>query len=325
MTCQVQTKVWRGGALAESGLPLDRVSELLEEPDAFTWVDLLDPEGDDLRRLADEIGLDPHTVEDALTRNERPKAVRFKSYFFITAFTVTGMAEDDHVHRISIIVLPHGLVTVRLGGAFPVDEVVQNLEDDSDLMQLGPKALLHGLLDAIVDGYFDAISTIDDKVDALESGLFDENHAGKDVARKAFLLHKDVGRLRRIVLPMREVVGVVLRKVTTTPGEQALTPYYEDLYDHTMRVAEWSDSLRDTVESIQDTNLALGDAALNNIMKKLTAWAAIIAVPTAITGFYGQNVPYPGFSKEWGFVVSISLIIVISGALFVSFKRRNWL
>ncbi|WP_265443014.1 magnesium transporter CorA family protein [Flexivirga meconopsidis] len=325
MTCQVCTRVWRKGSPAETDVPLDQVGELLQQPDACTWVDLLDPQGDDLRKLADEIGLDPHTVEDALTRNERPKAVRFKSYFFITAFTVSGMAQDNQVHRISMILLPHGLVTVRLGGAFPAEDVVQNLEDDSDLMALGPKGLLHGMLDAIVDGYFDAISQIDDQVDALESGLFDENHAGKDVARKAFLLHKDVGRLRRVVLPMREVVGAVLRKVTTTPGEQALTPYYEDLYDHTMRVAEWSDSLRDTVESIQDTNLALGDAALNNIMKKLTSWAAIIAVPTAITGFYGQNVPYPGFSKEWGFLLSITLIIVISGALFVSFKRRDWL
>ena len=92
-----------------------------------------------------------------------------------------------------------------------------------------------------------------------------------------------------------------------------------------LRVSEWTESLRDMVTTVFDTNLSLQDARLNTVMKKLTSWAAIIAVPTAITGYFGQNVPYPGFGKEWGFVLSVVVMIVIAVTLYVSFKRRDWL
>ena len=110
------------------------------------------------------------------------------------------------------------------------------------------------------------------------------------------------------MLPMREVVNTVMRRGWTTRRPAELDPYYADLYDHVLRAAEWTESLRDMITSMFETNLSLQDARLNTVMKKLTGWAAIIAVPTAITGFYGQNVPYPGFGTHWGFWVSRSLI-----------------
>ncbi len=216
-------------------------------------------------------------------------------------------------------------MTVRLGGNFSVDDVDSAFSDSPDLIRLGSKALLHAILDTTVDGYFDATTSIDEQVDALEDSLFAEQRAGQAVAREAFSLHKRIARMRRVALPMREVATMLLRRVSTDDEQHELLPFYQDLYDHTMRVAEWSEALRGTLETIQDTNLALGDAALNNIMKKLTSWAAIIAVPTAITGWYGQNVPYPGFGKEWGLWTSAGLIIGIAVLLYVVFKRKNWL
>ncbi|WP_158607636.1 magnesium transporter CorA family protein [Flexivirga caeni] len=324
-TCERRTRVWRSGTLSNEDVALGDLPQLLDQEDTLTWVDLLDPTQDDVQDLADATGLDKHTVEDALSQSERPKAVRFHSYVFVTCFTVEGMAEDDELHRLSIIVLPRAVVTVRLGGDFPIDTVEATFEDDPDLVGLGPRALLHTILDTVVDGYFSVITRIDEAVDDLESSLFDQQHAGPAIARRAFTLHKAISRMRRVTLPMREVVTTMLRRAAGEQDRRGLLPYYEDLYDHTMRVAEWSESLRDTLESVQDTNLALGDAALNNIMKKLTSWAAIIAVPTAITGWYGQNVPYPGFSKEWGFWCSTLLIVCIAVGLYVIFKRRNWL
>lgn len=325
MTCERRSRVWRSGRIDTSNITLHDVPRLLTEDGTLTWIDLLDPQQDDLRELADAIGIDEHTVEDALTQHERPKAVRFHSYFFITCFTLTDAAQDSDLHRMSIIVLPRAVVTVRLGGNFPVDDVEDALNDEPALTRWGARALLHTILDTVVDGYFDATTRIDDRVDALESRLFAERHAGPTIAREAFDLHKRISRMRRVALPMREVVTTLLRRVTTEDDQHELLPYYQDLYDHTMRAAEWSESLRDTVESVQDTNLALGDAALNNIMKKLTSWAAIIAVPTLITGWYGQNVPYPGFSTDWGFWLSTALIVGLSVTLYVAFKRRNWL
>ena len=103
-----------------------------------------------------------------------------------------------------------------------------------------------------------------------------------------------------------------------------MTPYYQDVYDHVLRATEWTESLRDLVTTILETRLTIQGNRLNEIMKKLTSWAAIIAVPTAVTGFYGQNVPYPGFGQTWGFVSSVVLIAVIAGSLYAMFKRKNW-
>ncbi|MDQ1616198.1 MAG: magnesium transporter, partial [Actinomycetota bacterium] len=128
-----------------------------------------------------------------------------------------------------------------------------------------------------------------------------------------------------VVLPMREVVNSVLRNRKDIGAPSELDSWYDDLYDHVLRASEWTESLRDMVTTIFETNLSLQDARLNTVMKKLTSWAAIIAVPTAVTGYFGQNVPYPGFAQEWGFLLSCVVIITMAGALYVGFKRRGWL
>jgi magnesium transporter len=146
------------------------------------------------------------------------------------------------------------------------------------------------------------------------------------VSRRSFETRQSLLHVRRAILPMREVVNTVMRRATTDdPHGAELAPYFEDLYDHVLRAAEWSDSLRDTISSIFETNMSLADTRMNMIMKKLTSWAAIIAVPTAVTGYFGQNVPYPGFGHASGFWLSISMIIVIALALYLLFKRKDWL
>jgi magnesium transporter len=122
---------------------------------------------------------------------------------------------------------------------------------------------------------------------------------------------------------MREVLNTITRRDTVMP--EALRPYFEDLYDHVLRAAEWTESLRDMISSVFETNLSLQDARLNTIMKQLTSWAAIIAIPTAVTGFYGQNVPYPGFGQHWGFYSSAGIMVSLVVILFVTFKRKGWL
>jgi magnesium transporter len=123
---------------------------------------------------------------------------------------------------------------------------------------------------------------------------------------------------------MREVINPLLKHNGDILHNEML-PYYQDLYDHIMRVADWTDSLRDLVTTLLETNLTLQGNRMNMIMKQVTSWAAIIAVPTAITGFYGQNVPYWGFGEAAGFWTSNILIVGISGILYWTFKKRDWL
>src|SRR6185295_11600457 len=128
----------------------------------------------------------------------------------------------------------------------------------------------------------------------------------------------------RLVAPMREVVSGLMRREQTSVQEP-LYPYYQDVYDHVLRAVESTDALRDLVATIVETNLSLRDYHQNQIMKKVTSWAAIIAVPTLVTGYYGMNVPYPGFARHSGFVASTALIIIISAALYGVFRSQDWL
>jgi magnesium transporter len=128
-----------------------------------------------------------------------------------------------------------------------------------------------------------------------------------------------------VVLPVREVVSTIQHRRLDAKTSPELDPLYADLYDHVLRASEWTESLRDMVTTVFETNLSLQDARLNTVMKKLTGWAAIIAVPTAITGFYGQNVLYPGLETVGGFLTSSALIVVLVMILYVMFKRRDWL
>jgi magnesium transporter len=181
------------------------------------------------------------------------------------------------------------------------------------------------LLDVVVDGHFEAVQSLDDGIEALEDDLFENNTPRGGLQRKTFSLRKDLVALRRVVLPMREVVSSIQHRRLDAKTAPELDPLYADLYDHVLRVSEWTESLRDMVTTVFETNLSLQDARLNQVMKKLTGWAAIIAVPTAITGFYGQNVNYPGIETVGGFVTSTALIVVIVVLLYWMFKRRDWL
>jgi magnesium transporter len=205
-----------------------------------------------------------------------------------------------------------------------VKEVSQRF-DELGGQQYGVGSLVHGLLDVVVDGHFDAVGIMDDCIELVEDALFEDRNPRGGLQRKTFRLRKDLVELRRVVLPMREVVSAIQHRRMDAKTSPELDPLYADLYDHVLRASEWTESLRDMITTIFETNLSLQDARLNTVMKKLTGWAAIIAVPTAITGFFGQNVPYPGFQSAAGFATSSALIVVLMSVLYVAFRRRDWL
>lgn len=210
---------------------------------------------------------------------------------------------------------------------FDIDTVSQRF-DELGGQEYGVGALVHGLLDVVVDGHFEAVQKLDDEIEDLEDELFEERPPQRgDLQRKTYRLRKDLVELRRVVLPMREVVNSIQHRRLDAKTAPELDPLYADLYDHVLRVSEWTESLRDMITTVFETNLSLQDARLNMVMKKkLTGWAAIIAVPTAVTGFYGQNVLYPpGIETASGFIVSTLLIVVLVIVLYVMFKKRDWL
>ena len=161
-------------------------------------------------------------------------------------------------------------------------------------------------------------------MEELEDRLFDDVPRGLQVQRRSFQLRKSLVLLRRIVIPMSEVVSELMRRDLHIAGDD-LEPYYQDVYDQVLRAAEWTDGLRDLVTSILETNITIQGNRLNVTTKKVTSWAAIIAVPTLITGYFGMNVPYPGFGEKAGFAASVVAIVLIGLVLYLTFKRKDWL
>jgi magnesium transporter len=327
----VASRSWRDGVVTDDDVRLEEIPGAVRDPDGLVWIDLLSPTSSELGAIAAELGIPATAVEDALAPFERPKMVRYDTHLFFTAYA-TWMAQPDpeapgegrlRSSRVTGIVLPTALVTIRVDDGFDMGPVLGLWQDNADLFQHGSGALVHGLLDVIVDSHFDTIQQLDDTVEELEGILFDQRRTGRPFARDVFQLRKDLVQLRRLVLPMREVVSGLLRHSRT--GNMELDTWYDDLYDHVLRASEWTESLRDMVSSLFETNLSLQDSRLNEIMKKLAAWAAIIAVPTAITGWFGQNIPYPGFGHTTGLWMSAMLIAGMSGLLFWLFKRQDWL
>jgi magnesium transporter len=184
--------------------------------------------------------------------------------------------------------------------------------------------LLYGLLDVVVDGYFDTVQVFDDYYDEVSEGIFSERPLEPSQQRHWFKMRQALVKFHRLAVPMRESVSALMRREHSVI-EETLYPYYQDVYDHVLRVSESTDALRDLVSTIVETNLSLRDYRTNQVMKKVTSWAAIIAVPTLITGWYGMNVPYPGFANHFGVFMATALVIFGAGGLYVLFKRKDWL
>ncbi|MGC5165682.1 magnesium transporter CorA family protein [Luteimicrobium sp. DT211] len=327
-TSAVRTRAWRDGTVVAEDFPFDQISDYVDSGDCLVWADVCAPDDEILAGLAEELRLDPHAVEDARGRNERPKAARYPTHTFVTTDALRRDPGTGEVvmTRVSVFTTKHAVVTVRLDDGFDIGPVLQRWDENAALLRYGPRALVYGLLDVLVDQYFETLQGIDDEVEALEDALFEESPtSGRRLQERTFRARKDLARVRRVVLPMREVVNTVTRRAIEPDDSGELVPYFEDLYDHVLRATDWSDSLRDLIASVHETTMALADNRMNQVMKQLTAWAAIIAVPTAITGFFGQNVPFPGFGRPWGVSLSVGLIVVVAVVLYAQFKRKDWL
>jgi magnesium transporter len=325
-TFSCTSRVWRNGVLEAENFPLSRVSDYLAQEDCLVWADVCDPDHSELQEIADELGLDPLAVEDAISRSERPKADRYASHLFVNTYSVEFDARTGALRtaEIGAFVLPRALVTVRHDAWYSTDGFLARWDANPELIRYGVGGLLHGLVDLVVDSHFDAVQVLDDEIETLEDQLFADHPASGTVQHRTFTLRKSLVQLRRVVLPTREVVNTLMRRdLHLIPAE--LLPYFQDVYDHVLRASEWTESLRDMVTTIFETNLSLQDARLNNVVKKLSAWAAIIAVPTAVTGFYGQNVPYPGYGQWIGFVASTVITIGLGLGFYVGFRVRGWL
>jgi magnesium transporter len=321
-----QGRVYRNGVLTTQSVAVADIEVLNSDTDAVYWIDLVSPSAEDLARVGGMIGLNATHIDDAFRGRQRPKLDLSETYLYINAYTTSldKLTKELETEELAIFVTHNGMITVRDNDNFELSPILQHWDSAAAPGRHGVDYLIWGLLDVIVDGYFDSLETLDDEIEELEDQLFASVKQDLALQKLTYDLRKALVILRRLTLPMREIVGPLMRQeVVPISAEMAI--HFHDVYDHVMRVADWTESLRDLITTLLETNLTIQGNYMNSIMKKVTSWAAIIAVPTAITGFYGQNVPYPGYMEPWGFWASIGVTLLVSFGLYLTFKARDWL
>ncbi|MEN9822907.1 MAG: magnesium and cobalt transporter CorA [Actinomycetota bacterium] len=318
-------RVFRDGVLVDAEAGLDALPDLLGRPGTLLWIDLVSPDKPTMQKVGDHLGLHELAVDDAVSPHQRPKVDRYDSHLFMSAHAVTA---SPHGHlretEVNLFSDTNWIVTVRKGTQFDLAPVLDRTSRSADLSRYGIGFIAWAVLDVIVDGYLDAIQVFDDYYDKVSEGLFADQPLDLNGQREWFTMRKALVRMHRLITPLREVVNELMRREHQSFHE-GLFPWFQDVYDHAIRATEATDQLRDLVTTIAETNIALRDFRQNQQVKKVTGWAAIVAVPTLITGWYGMNVPYPGYDQGWGVLTAAGLSIGVSAGLYVIFKSRDWL
>jgi magnesium transporter len=323
----IRTRLYRDGKCVDEDFDPARISDHLEEKGNVVWLDLDQPKEADFALTAEEFQLNPLAVEDALGERQRPKLDHYDDHLFITLYDSVLDAGSGQLttRELSIFVGPAYLITVHKDEGYSMDEVVSRWNDNAQLSHHGVGFLLWGVLDVVIDGYFNSVQSLDDEIEGLEDLLFDTGKRSTEVQRRTYELRKSLVGLRRFVLPTREILNTLMRREGNVVDND-LMPYYQDVYDHVLRAADSIDSLRDLVSTILETHLTIQGNQMNQVMKQVTSWAAIAAVPTIITGYYGMNVRlFPSANTLSGGIVALILCVGLVALLYSTFRRRDWL
>lgn len=310
---------------ARSDLSLDAISDALARDDgSFVWVGVYEPDEALLDKLQEEFGLHDLAIEDAHHAHQRPKIEAYGNSLFIavhTAQAVDGQVSFGETH---VFVGPRFLVTVRHGPSLSYNTVRARVEREPELLALGPSYGLYAVLDFIVDNYLPIVDAFRDQLNDLEQDIFAESFS-RETVRKLYDLKRRVTTLRLAVAPMQDITGQLTRVHTQLVGEE-MRLYFRDIYDHTLRVNEATDTLREMLTAAMSVNLALVTVSQGEVVKRLAGWAALLAAPTLVASWYGMNFPHmPEFAGRFGYPVVVGATLAIVAGLFVLLRRAKWL
>ncbi len=304
---------------------------LARRGDGFLWVGLHEPAEHELAHIAAEFGLHALAVEDAVHAHQRPKLDRYDEMLFVVLKTVRYRPHEDLTStsqivesgEVMVFVGAHFVVTVRHGEHGGLAQVRRRLEHDRELLARGPSAVLHAIADDVVDTYLDVADRMQDDVDEIEESVFSDQQR-RDVGR-IYQVKRELLELRRAVTPL----AVPLRTLAERPMplvDEAVREYFRDVEDHLTRVREQVGAYDELLTSILQASLAQLSIAENEDMRRITAWAAIIAVPTALTGVYGMNFAFmPELQWRFGYPLVLAVIVTACVLLYRGFRRNGWL
>jgi len=305
-------------------ISIDAISDVLAEPDTFVWVGLHEPDEPLLLKLQEEFGLHDLAIEDAHNAHQRTKIETYGDSLFLvvqTAQLVEGHLAFGETH---IFLGPRYLVSVRHGASLSYAPARRTCEHTPSLLALGPSYALYGVLDFIVDNLLPIVRDFREELQKLEHAIFAEKFT-RDTIKRLYDMQRDLMTLRLAVVPLQDVISQLMRQYPTLIPDE-LRAYFRDVYDHVFRVNESIGAMREMLNAAITVNVSLVTFGQNEVMKKLAGYAAMLAAPTLITGWFGMNFEHmPELKEPWAYPTVILLVACVVGGIFFSLKRNKWL
>ena len=317
--------VYEQGTRRPGELELDDAFEAASRLDGgFAWIGLYQPSEEEFDAVRREFGLHELAVEDAITAHQRPKLEVYEGLVFMVLKTAHYDTETEAIEtgEIQVFVGDGFVITVRHDQT-PLHEVREELEQRPDLLQLGPGAVLHAIVDRIVDDYFPVIYALDQDIQEVETDVF--SPARTNPAERIYKLKREILELHEAVAPLEDPVERLADGAAPCINAQ-LKPYFRDVADHIVKAERATEGFREMLTSVLAANLTQVSVRQNDDVRKISAWAAIIAVPTLITGIYGMNFEHmPELGWRVGYPLTLAAMACVSLLLYRYFKRAGWL
>jgi magnesium transporter len=302
------------------------ISEELKHEDRFVWVGLYEPDEQLLREIQEEFCLHDLAIEDAHAAHQRPKLEQYENCLFVVLRTAHVAGEPKHVEfgETHVFVGPRFVVSVRHGSLQSHVGLRARCEASRHLLAKGPGFVLYALMDFVVDQYFPILEALEEKVVELEEIVLDERFI-QQTTSNIYHLKRELLSIKRAVSPLVDICSRLMRfDLDLVPEDTKL--YFRDVYDHAMRINEMADTLREVLATALDANFSIISVSQNKDTKRLAAWAAIIAAPTAIAGIYGMNFQFmPELGWRYGYEATLGGMVLVCSGLWVGFKRSGWL
>ena len=304
------------------------LAEVRRRDEGFVWIGLHEPAEEQITGIADVFGLHELAVEDAVHAHQRPKLERYDDTLFMVLKTVRYCGAEDaqevvETGEVMVFLGRDFVITVRHGNHSGLARLRRELDEDPERLQLGPSAVVHAITDHVVDHYLDVTGRIETDIDEMEAQVFAPRSPVS--AEQIYLMKREVLELRRAVTPLATPLRRLSEGYITLVPEDVRS-YFRDVEDHLTTVSEHIASFDELLSTLIDAALAKITLQQNTDMRKITAWAAIISIPTMIAGIYGMNFEdMPELHWRFGYPYAIGLMVAITIALYMYFRRRDWL
>jgi magnesium transporter len=322
----VDSAVYTDGRRRDGMVELgDAFEECKADNSSWVWIGLHQPTSEEFDAVQREFQLHPLAVEDAIKAHQRPKLEEYGDTLFLVLKPARYHEDVEEVEfgEILIFLGPGFLITVRHGDTTELHDVRTEVEQRPELLKKGPAAVLYRIVDRIVDDYEPVLAGVEDDIEEVEEQVF--SHDRNSPTERIYKLKREVQELHRATFPLIHPLEKLAADRNNLVND-TIQPYFRDVYDHAMRANEHTESLRDLLNGILDANLTQVSVRQNDDMRKITAWAAIAAIPTVIGAIYGMNFDHmPELHWRFGYPAAVGLMLLICVLLYRNFKRVGWL